>query len=86
MKKLKAGVLVLALSILQVGCTGLWDAISIGKTNTKAEEIGMDYADTGVVADPYFLYKNRGLIRQDAVYPNAKCRDARLEAMLVEEE
>lgn len=64
-----------AVIILLTGCASMWEAVSIGKLHGKVDEIGLNYEDTGVVADPYFLYTNRKSINPAAIYPNAACRD-----------
>ena len=76
-------ILLLPLLILS-GCTSLWEAVSIGKLKGKADESGFDYQDTGVVADPYFLYTNRKNINQAAIYPNTACRNADREKLLLD--
>lgn len=65
------------------GCASMWEAVSIGKLESKAEEEGMDYQDTGVVADPYFLYVNRKNIDPAKIYPNAACRESKNQGLLL---
>lgn len=65
------------------GCEAFINAISIGKTKTKAEEEGLDYQDTGALAGPYFLYKNRKDLNQAVLYPNSNCREAVNEKKLI---
>lgn len=83
MKKLILIALAFVTAFALSGCAGLWEAVSIGKMKGKAEEDGFNYEDTGVVADPYFLYVNRKSINQSAIYPNAACRDGNQERILI---
>lgn len=77
-------IVVMSLMVLLFsGCASMWEAVSIGKLESKAEEEGMDYQDTGVVADPYFLYVNRKNIDPTKIYPNADCREGRKEKLLI---
>lgn len=76
-------IILLPLLILS-GCSSIWESVSIGKLKGKAEEGGVDYQDTGVIADPYFLYSNRKSINQAAIYPNAACRSAEREKLLLD--
>lgn len=64
----------------------MWESVSIGKLKGKAEEEGMDYADTGVIADPYFIYMNRKQLDPAKVYPNSKCRSSAQEKLLINSE
>lgn len=75
--------LLIMLAMLFNGCSAMWGSLSIGKMYGKAEEEGFNYEDTGVVADPYFLYVNRKSIRESAIYPNEACRDGRQEKLLI---
>lgn len=75
--------LALIVALTFSGCASLWEAVSIGKMKGKAEEDGYNYEDTGVVADPHFLYVNRKSINQSAIYPNAACRDGHQERILI---
>lgn len=83
MKKTVLILLSIAIAFAFSGCASLWEAVSIGKMKGKAEEDGYNYEDTGVVADPYFLYVNRKSINPSAIYPNADCRDGHQERILI---
>lgn len=79
-------ILIILTLFVFTGCAGLWESVSIGKLHGKADESGLNYEDTGVIADPYFLYKNRKVIKQSAIYPNSACRDAHRNAELLQTE
>lgn len=84
MKKIILSSLLVSMALSLSGCTFL-DAMSIGKSKSKAEEVGLNYEDTGAVASPYFLYSNRKAINPAAIYPNEKCRTATNEKLLLGE-
>ena len=79
----KTLVSLLLLAFLNQGCS-FWEAVSIGKMNGKADEVGQNYEDTGLIADPYFLYKNRKQLDERKIYPNSKCRKDCRNAYLTE--
>ncbi|MDD3465663.1 MAG: hypothetical protein PHE67_00820 [Campylobacterales bacterium] len=71
------------IGVIFQGCS-FWEAISIGKMNGKADEVGQNYEDTGLIADPYFLYKHRKELDERQIYPNSKCRKDCRNAYLIE--
>lgn len=84
MKKIISFFILLLVTLSMQGCAWLWEKVSIGKMNGKADEMGMNYEDTGVVADPYFLYEHRGQLNEALIYPNQKCRKAYREQTLLQ--